>query len=397
MTKRIKAAITPSVLLWARESAGYEVDVAAQKLSVDPEKLQSWEAGTDQPSIPQLRKMSTLFRRPLAVFYLPDPPVSFQPMHDFRRLPDLGAPHFSPALTLEIRKAHEKRTLALELLNETGEEAPKFALATALSAKVDDLGMEIRRQLQVTYDLQSSWRDPLASFRAWRTRIEDAGVLVFQATQVESDEASGFAYWAETLPFMVVNRKDVYARRTFSLLHELAHLMLHQSGVSDLDRPGSRSQKNERIEVFCNQVAAATLMPRLQFLNEPLVAAQGLGRHEWTDETIKALAHTYGVSREAIVRRLLTFGLATDAFYRRKRDQYAAEYQQAKLRQKEQNGDKDIPRNMPVETVANVGRPLIRIILDNYHQDRMTLSDVSGYLGVKVRHISGIERQLGYN
>jgi Zn-dependent peptidase ImmA (M78 family) len=397
MTKRIKAAITPSVLVWARKSAGYEIDIAAHKLSIDADKLETWEAGTEQPSIPQLRKMSALYKRPLAVFYLAEPPLSFLPMHDFRRLPEFGAPHFSPALTLEIRKAHEKRTLALELLAENGDAPPKFDLTTSLTDKVDEVGMAIRKRLQVTYDMQASWRDPLTAFRSWRTRIEDVGVLVFQATQVESDEASGFAYWAETLPFMVVNRKDVYARRSFSLLHELAHLMLHQSGVSDLDRPGNRSQKDERIEVFCNQVAAATLMPRLQFLNEPLVAAHSDGPHEWPDETIKALAQIYGASREAIVRRLLTFGLTSEAFYRQKRNQYAIEYQQAKQRQKEQNGDKSIARNMPVETVANVGRPLVRIILDNYHQDRMTLSEVSGYLGIKVRHIAGVEQQLGYS
>lgn len=52
---------------------------------------------------------------------------------------------------------------------------------------------------------------------------------------------------------------------------------------------------------------------------------------------------------------------------------------------------------MPRETVANYGKPFVRRVIENYHLDRISLSDVSGYLGVKVRHVPGIEQQLGYS
>ncbi|HEV2817048.1 MAG TPA: XRE family transcriptional regulator [Allosphingosinicella sp.] len=396
MTKRIKATISAAVLTWARTSAGYDLETAAAKLKVEEDRLAAWEADEDQPSIPQLRKMAELYKRPLAVLYLPEPPLAFQPMHDFRRLPDFGPRRFSPALTLEIRLAHQRRSLALDMLAEGGEEAPRFMLRANLNENVEAVAGRIRDALKVDYGVQSGWRDFLAAFRGWRTRIEELGVLVFQASRIEHEEASGFAYWADTLPFMVVNRKDAYPRRAFSLLHELAHLMLHQSGVSDLEIDAPRPQNDERIEIFCNQVAAATLMPRDLFLVEPLVAEKGEGRHEWSDETIKALALIYGVSREAVARRLLTFGRASEAFYTRKRAQYAREYQQLREREKEKNEGKGIPRNMPLETVANFGRPLVRMLIENYHQDRISLSEVSGYLGVKVRHLPGIEQQVGF-
>lgn len=397
MTKRVLATINPAVLVWARNSAGYDLAVAAGKLKLDEARLAGWELGDDQPSIPQLRKLAELYKRPLAVLYLPEPPLAFLPMHDFRRLPDMGPRHFSPALTLEIRRAHQQRELALEMLAESGGEAPRFSLTTSLRANIEEAGTRIREALGIDYQLQSSWREPLVAFRAWRSRIETLGVLVFQASRIERDEASGFAYWAETLPFMVVNRKDVYSRRTFSLLHELAHLMLQQSGVSDLDIDAPRPAADERIEIFCNQVAAAALMPRAAFLAEATIAAKGAGRHEWSDEAIKSLALTYSVSREAVVRRLLTFERTTEAFYRRKRTQYATEFRQRLEKQKEEAAGKPIPRNMPRETIANIGRPLVSLILENYHQDRLTISDVSGYLGVKTRHLVGIEQQLGFS
>ncbi|HEY4580398.1 MAG TPA: helix-turn-helix transcriptional regulator, partial [Candidatus Acidoferrales bacterium] len=83
----LEATPTPSVLAWARQTAGMSFDVAAGKAKVKVEQLSSWEAGTGKPSIPQLRKLAAVYRRPLAAFYLPEPPKRFQVMYDFRRLP----------------------------------------------------------------------------------------------------------------------------------------------------------------------------------------------------------------------------------------------------------------------------------------------------------------------
>lgn len=390
------AQVAPAVLVWARTSAGYDLGDAAAKLRLDEERLSAWEAGDAQPTIPQLRKLAELYKRPLAVLYLPEPPLTFQPMRDFRRLPDIGARRFSPALTLEIRLAHQRRQLAQEMLAEAGEEVPAFRLQTTLDSNVEQVGDAIRKALDINYQIQANWRDPRVAFLAWRSQIEKLGILVFQASRIEREEASGFAYWADTLPFMVVNRKDAYARRTFSLLHELAHLMLHQSGVSELDIDAARPPEDANVEIFCNHVAAAALMPRSHFLSEALVAARGGGQHDWSDEEIKGLSVTYGVSREAIVRRLMTFGRASVPFYQSKREQYSAEYREQLAAQKAQNADRPIPRNMPRETVANLGRTLVRLIIENYRADRLSLSEVSGFLGVKTRHLAGIEQQLGF-
>jgi Zn-dependent peptidase ImmA (M78 family) len=179
-------------------------------------------------------------------------------------------------------------------------------------------------------------------------------------------------------------------------MHELVHLMLRQSGVSDLDIDADRPAHDEMVEVFCNAVAAASLMPRDLFLPESAVNERGPGRHEWRDDVIQSLAATFGVSRESIVRRLLTVGRTTEAFYARKRAQYHDEFRAQKERGREQSADKNMARNIPRETVGDLGRPFVRLVLENFRQDRLTLSDVSGYLGVKVRHVPNIEQQIGY-
>jgi Zn-dependent peptidase ImmA (M78 family) len=394
MAKRIKAMVVPAVLAWARETAGFPLDEAAAKLGIDAARVTAWEAGEESPSIPQLRKMAATYKRPLAVFYLPEPPKTFQAMHDFRRLPDFGPRRFSPGLTLEIRNAQQRRALALELFEDSQTIPPTFDLRANNRGDPEEVGAAIREALGVQAAAQARWGNQIAAFKEWRSRIEDKGVLVFQASRVESDEASGFAYWADPLPIVVVNRKDTYPRRTFSLLHELAHLMLHQSGVSEMDVDALRPPADAEIEVFCNHVAAAALMPRAALLAAPLVVARGAGHHDWTDDEIEALARAFNSSREGVVRRLLTFGRASQDFYTRKRAQYVAEYNAQRARMREER-DRDIPRNMPLETIANYGRPFVRAVIENYHQDRITLSEVSGYLGVKARHIPNIELQIG--
>lgn len=390
-TKRIKARVKPALLVWARKSAGYEPEEAAKKLNVSTERLLAWESGENPPTITQLRKMASIYRRPLSVFYLQEVPTTFMPMRDLRRLPGEGLRRYSPGLTFETRAAQQRRELALELFTDLEEAPPRFALKADLNDDPEAIGKRIRDALGVAYELQRQWRDARTSFNNWRMRIEAFGVLVFQMIRVSDDEVSGFALADAVLPIIAVNRKNSLNRRTFSLLHEFAHLMLHLSGVSDLDVDAKRPPEDQRIEVFCNQVAAAALMPRDHVLAEPTVRAHG-ATPRWDDEHIAALASTYRVSREALLRRLLTFGLTTQAFYRTKRTQYNEEYRAQQKRQRLKAQGKKFGRNPPQEALSTIGKPFVRLVLDNYYQDRITLSDVSSYLGVRVKHFPTIEQ-----
>jgi transcriptional regulator with XRE-family HTH domain len=105
MATSVKALVKPELLVWARTSAHLRVEEAAHKAQVKEEQLAAWERGEGQPSIPQLRKLGRVYKRPLAVFYLPKPPTTFQALHDFRRLPEGAAGEQSPELAYEIRRA----------------------------------------------------------------------------------------------------------------------------------------------------------------------------------------------------------------------------------------------------------------------------------------------------
>jgi len=126
------------------------------------------------------------------------------------------------------------------------------------------------------------------------------------------------------------------------------------------------------------------------------ITALGPRSTRWSDAEISDLAHQFSVSRETVLRRLLTFDRTTEEFYRQKRAQYIAEFVASQKRKKEKAAATEMKRNMPQETVSNFGKPLVNMLLDNYHQDRMTLSEISGYLGLKVKHFPKLEEVAGF-
>jgi Zn-dependent peptidase ImmA (M78 family) len=388
----IKANVTPELLSWARRSAGYALEEAAKKINnISAEKLAAWEEGTDQPTVKQLDKIAEVYKRPVGTFFLSELPQDFTIPRDFRRLPGEVAGVYSPALRRQIRLAEERREAALELFEDLGEEPPAFPLAATLDDDPDELASRIREALGVNPAEQFSWRDPqrYKPFRQWRTRIENLGALIFQVTGVETQEMLGFSLAEPVLPVIAVNRKIRNPNgRIFTLLHEFVHLMLRQSSICDIDEEEPRPPEEQRIEVFCNRVAGAALVPAEILLREEIVSRYPAARREWDEEDIKTLALRFSVSREVILRRLLIAGRTTEQFYRRKREEYR---QPPAAGDGEQAGG---PENRAVRALSTLGTSFITLILESHHQGHLTLSQVSGLIGERVKWVPEIERRM---
>jgi len=387
MPVRVLARVNPRLVRWAREERGFDLTLAAKKLQVTEERLARWEVGEEQPTLGQLRKLAATYRRPTAAFYLKEVPTSFRVKSDFRRLPGEVAQIYSPELRLELRNIAYHREVAVELCNELGETPPSFSFKATLSDDPEDAGGNLRDFL----DVDRVPSDPRGALDRWRRAIEARGVLVFQLASVRVWEMRGFSIWAEPLPIVAVNRKDALVGRAFSLLHEVVHLALRRDGLCDIDESAPRPPQEQKMEVFCNHVAAAALVPAKLLLEEPgVIAHESTG---WADGELRAIGNHFGVSREAILRRLLTFGKTTSAFYQETLDRWRRE-QQERQEPPEDTRDSRFARNMPAETLGLLGRTFVQLVFDTYNQDRLTLSDVSTYLGVRVKHIGAIEQRL---
>lgn len=398
---KARANINVEILKWAREKAGYSEEEAARKLQITPERYQAWENPKDdrKPTFNQLRRTAKLFKRPVSVLYLAKPPEGFDVIRDFRRLPGDGIKFYSPALLYEMELAQQRREIALELYEEFDAGLPEFTFNANLIEDPEELGIRIRKDLGISFREQIKWKtkDQLGPFKALRKAMENQGILVFQMNKVEVREVSGFAIAKEKLPIIAINRKEVPNRRTFGLAHEYVHLLLRISGASDLDVDATRPPEEQRVEVFCNQTAAAMLMPRHRVLGLSAVQSHGPLSEDWEEDEIREFSSLFGVSREAFLRRLLTFNRTTQNFYNFKRKQYNEDFlreredRRKKLRESAQQFKKNPPRDVFVE----LGRPFVRLILDSSRADFITLNEASGYLGnLRIRHFPKLEESV---
>ena len=376
---RQDAFVRPELLVWAREEAGFTVQDAAKKVPIKPERLLAVEKGDARLTVNQLRSLGRAYKRPIALFFLPTAPPRSMSLRDFRRVPGEPGRSESPRLRYEIRRARYRRQVSLNLYEDLGEDPPRFDAITTTEKDPETVGAEIREFLEVSRDEQFDFADEYRALNRWRDAIEHCGVMVFQATGIERSEMRGFSISEPLLPTIVVNVKDVPRARVFTMVHELTHVMLRAGGLCDLEEA-------QGVEAFCNRVAGAALVPRDWLINENEIRSSG-PRRQWDESLIRGLARRYRVSREVIVRRLFTVGYATQDFYQRKREEYQREF--------ESRGDEGGFTSPDVKAVSQAGRMFVRLVLDSYRQDKITTSDVSEYLEVRLKHLPSIERAVG--
>ena len=391
MPRSTEALVEPDILAWARSSAGLSVEEAASSLQTKPERVAAWEGGEEHPSMAQLRRMAATYKRLLSDFYLPTPPEDAPLPHDFRRLPGEVAFRYSKALRYQLRLARQRRDLALDLATELDTEIPILSGRLRVNDDPEGIGTELRRLLGVTLETQRTWRDARTSYNAWRAAIERAGILVFQATGIAPGEMLGFSLPDRPLPVIGVNRKLHPNGRTFTLLHESVHVFLGQSSICDIEEGQLRPPEEQRTEVFCNAVAAAALVPRDALLSEGLVAAHPARPRDWSDDELGSLSRVFGVSNEVILRRLLTAGRTTQAFYATKRAFWGSLIDS---RAAPVDADTEYRRNMPQEVVSDLGRPFTRLVVDSYLNSYTSLADVSRHLGLRAQQVAKVRELL---
>jgi Zn-dependent peptidase ImmA (M78 family) len=386
--------VKPALLRWARDRAKLKPEEAAKAAHVAVERLLAWESDQDDdmPTLGQLRNLAARYHFPLAVFYLPEPPLDFAPLRDFRRLRNAEEAPISANLALHIRSAYERRELALDLFQELRGEANRFPLHVNLDADPEEVGLAIRRILNV--DAESQRRAAQRPFDYWRRRLEENDVLVFVISgphySVDLREMRGFAIATPELPVLVVNGKD-YSQggKAFTLIHELCHVLLGESAISNGagDDPQLKPA-DRRVERFCDAVAAATLMPKSMLTAFPEVA--GTGPRQWSEEELRRVAGAVGASRQALLLRFVSMKRASWNHYR----DWAKIFENERLQAAEDAvlEKRQVRIKRPIMLMSWNGRGFTRLVLRSYYDQRITLNDVSSYLGAKVKYIPDLER-----
>lgn len=375
--------VEPSVLRWARESMRLTVEDAARRLGVSEETVAKWEGGAVSPTINQLRTAAEKYGRPLAVLLLSEPPRDFSVPRDFRD----GAEEPSPRLIEEIRRAHEQRDVMLELsaigATDSAGRAELPAISTGESPEKG--GVAIRSFLRVNLATQRAWNRPAEALNGWIAAVEGQGVLVLQTSRLPLEDALGFSIHAVDFPVVALNGADWPRRKVFTLFHELAHLAIGSGGICDLHE---RVAANADTETFCNQVAAAALLPAEAFAS---VADRVAADAAWSLESLEPLADHFGVSQESALLRLVALGRATWDDYGRLKPELQARYRDAWEDQRRRLREAEGGPSYYMLHARNLGRRYTQAVLEAYHSEAISPLDVATYLRIRFEQLPKLE------
>lgn len=307
-----RAPVKPELLRWARDRVGLNIKELSRKQNL--EKLPEWERGEAQPTFKQLEDFARATHVPFGYFFLPDPPEEHIPIPDLRTIRNQEISHPSPDLLDTIHAMQRRQAWLREELIECEVDPLDFVGSARMSGDPQGVGREMRRMV----GLDDGWA---AEIRTWREAvgelrrtIEELGVtavingVVGNNThrKLDVEEFRGFALSDEYAPLIFVNGADAKSAQMFTLVHELAHIWLGESALTDT---GLTSRPSQEIESWCDRAAAEFLVPA-----EELRACWRDVRHEGSPFEI--VARRFKVSPIVAGRRALDLRLVgREAFF----------------------------------------------------------------------------------
>jgi Zn-dependent peptidase ImmA (M78 family) len=304
-------------------------------------------------------------------------------LRDFRQLPREWPKEFSPELVLLIRQAQARQEWLREFLIQEGEERIDFIGSATLHTPPVELANAIRGHFSITPRDQMDCDDRRAALNLWIEKAEQAGINVCRQGGIDSKEVRGFALSDDYAPFVFINSKDALAAQLFTLLHEVAHLALNESGISNLEGLEGREHSDTmRIEIYCNRGAGEVLIERDAFDQTWGDIAPQMS----LEEKIEVTARRIKVSEEAIARRLLEMQIIVEAQYKELRNKYLLRWEMLDAGARSSSG---FPHPNLLRVLRN-GRAYTRTVLSAYQGGAISGEDASHLIGSKIQQFPSL-------
>ncbi len=384
--------VNPEIVIWARETAGLTQEEAAKKLGFQDspkssaiEKLAGVENGQREPSRPQLVRMAEQYRRPLLTFYLSKPPVTGNRGADFRALPKDYPASDEALLDALIRDIRARQSMVRVIL-EDEDEAERLPFVG--SHWIEDGPATVLRSLQTLLSLDSAvYRaqpSATAAFDLLRRSAEGANIFVLlkgdlgnYVTTIDTTVFRGFSIADQVAPFIVINDQDARPAWSFTLLHEVVHLLLGQTGVS-----GEYSE-NE-VERFCDDVAGNFLLPSSELGQLALDDSRDFGT---ISERVSAFANSFKVSRTMVAYKAYRSNLITQDTYGRLSTLYRREWRQEREQSRVQAREREGGPDYYIVRRHRLGNRIINLAKRMMEADALSTSKAAQILGIKSRQV----------
>lgn len=385
-----RANITPNVLKWARETAKLSESQAAAKVSVKEEKVNEWENGESQPTIRQAKILANAYQRSFAVLFLPEIPTDFQTLQDFRKK---GSDELSTSTLFIIREIQQKQAWISEENKENEIQELTFVGKYSISDSPELIAQDILATLEIN-PLDYKNQDPI---KHWIEQSEKKGIFISRTSfihshlKIDKDELQGFAIADTYAPFIFINSADWDAPQLFTLVHELAHIWIASTGISNHVTPNVVDRdKYHPIELFCNEIAACALIPKTYI--------ESLSQSNFNNsKSVFKIAKNLGISSFALLVRAKNLNLISKILYQNLKIQADKDFsdflereRQKKIKQKKQEGG---PSFYTLRLNRN-GKLFTQFVLDAYKSGRIEPSVASLLLKVKTNQFPKLEQRM---
>lgn len=412
-------AVNPRILVWARETAGLTLQDAVARVGIGDaggvpavDRLAALERGENEPSRPVLVRMARHYRRPLLAFYLSAPPRRADRGVDFRTLTGPRSTETDALIDALVRNVRSRQHMvraALEAEDEaeplpfvgalskprgpaTGTEPPGSERRQRRTREWQRFGAECLSQtLGGDLDAARYHAQPTASdaFALLRSRAEDAGVFVLLKGDLGSHHTAlpvavfrGFAVSDDLAPFVVINDNDSTPAWSFTLLHELVHLLLGQTGISDA-HPGTG------IEEFCNDVAAEWLLPARTLDEIEIDRNQGVTEQQ---RSIGEFARRRNLSHTMVAYRLLRSDRIGRPAFDRLRSAFSEHWRQQRDRRRATARESEGGPDYYAVRRHRVGPALLRFARRMADSGALSTTKTARILGVKPAQVGRMFR-----
>ena len=295
----IRASVRPELLRWARERAGIEADALARRFP----KYHEWESGLALPTLKQVEKLANVTHAPVGYFFLNQPPREALPIPDLRTVGSLPVRAPSPNLLSTIYLCQQRQEWYREFVRAEGDAPLQFIGSETTASRIERVAARIRNSLDLDLAAQAALPTWTEALRCLIDSADSLGVLVMvngvvgnnTHRKLDPEEFRGFALADDLAPLVFINGADTKAAQMFTLAHELAHLWLGESALSDA---ALNAFPSHTVEAWCNRVAAELLVP-LSILRNELRAGEDLLTTE-----LARLARRFKVSTLVVLRRI---------------------------------------------------------------------------------------------
>lgn len=209
--------VNGKIIRWAREYYNMTPDEAAVAIDVDLPRYLSWEEGTEHPTYAKLKRISDVFHKPSAVFFLPEPPDIPSVRGDLRTLPNVVINRFSKSVIIQLEKA---KVYQLNLQELYGNKKSIIANRRTFPKDTHRLCEYLREKLEFPISAQKARKNTKVVFNYFRDKFYDLGIYVFKDA-FKDDGVSGISMNDDFFPVIIINNSMSYARQIFTLFHEL--------------------------------------------------------------------------------------------------------------------------------------------------------------------------------